>query len=82
MPRLSLSLNMTTSLQSTLFNSPYIIDLFEPPLVADFKNEYYRIGGAASTFDGVFTHARSGNATMVDSDGLLKWGPHNLLMYS
>ena len=63
-------------------SSVYAAAGFEPPLVADFKSEYYRIGGAVSTFDGVFTHDRSGNATMVDSDGLLKWGPHNLLTNS
>jgi hypothetical protein len=28
------------------------------------------------------THTRAGNATMVDSDGVLKWGPHNLLLRS
>jgi hypothetical protein len=28
------------------------------------------------------THTRAGNATMVDSDGVLKWAPHNLLTYS
>ena len=62
--------------------SAYAVAGFEPPLVADFKNDYYRIGGAVSTFDGVFTHDRSGNATMVDSDGFRKWGPHNLLLRS
>ncbi len=63
-------------------SSVYAAAGFEPPLVADFKNEYYRIGGAVSTFDGVFTHDRSGNATMVDSSGNRKWAPHNLLRYS
>ena len=82
----SLSVNAiylgTTAIYSGAVADIYAVAGFEPPLVADFKNEYYRIGGAVSTFDGVFTHDRSGNATMVDSDGLRKWGPHNLLTYS
>jgi hypothetical protein len=82
MPRLSLSLNMTTSLQSTLFNNPYIIDFFAPALVFDFEREYYSTGYTRTTFDAAMTHTRSGNATMVDSDGVLKWAPHNLLLRS
>ncbi|WP_371398926.1 hypothetical protein [Marinovum algicola] len=35
-----------------------------------------------TTFTDLLTHSRSGNATMVDRDGLLKWAPHNLLTYS
>ena len=35
-----------------------------------------------STLSDITTHSRAGNATMVDTDGLLKWGPHNLLTYS
>ena len=62
--------------------SVYAVNGFDPALVFDFVNEYYRTGGVVSTFDAAMTHARSGNATMVDSDGLLKWGPHNLLRYS
>lgn len=34
-----------------------------------------------SFFD-VITHSAASNATMVDSDGLLKWRPHNLLLQS
>jgi len=35
-----------------------------------------------STLSDITTHTRAGNATMVDSDGLLKWSPHNQLTYS
>ena len=52
------------------------------PLVAAFEDEYYRTNGAQTTFSNLITHARAGNATMTDSDGLIKWAPHNLLSYS
>jgi hypothetical protein len=51
-------------------------------LVFDFEQEFYRTSGTTSTFFDSITHARSGNATMVDESGLLKWAPHNLLTYS
>ena len=52
------------------------------PLVAAFDDEYYRSNGSQTTFSDLITHSRTSNATMVDSDGLIKWGPHNLLTYS
>ena len=57
--------------------SSYIINGFDPALVFDFKGNYFRKGSSASTFGASITHAASTNATMVDSDGLLKWRPHN-----
>ena len=62
--------------------SPYIINGFDPALVFDFKGDYYKTGGATTTFSSAITHAATTNATMVDSDGLLKWRPHNLLTHS
>ena len=62
--------------------SAYAVNNFDPDLVFDFKQNYYRTGGTATTLSPAVTHARAGNATMVDSDGLLKWAPHNLLTYS
>jgi len=59
--------------------SSYAVLTYEPPVVADFTTEYYRTGGVDATFDAMFTHARASNATMVDSDGLIKWAPHNYL---
>jgi hypothetical protein len=35
-----------------------------------------------ATLSNTITHSRAGNATMVDSDGLIKWAPHNLVTYS
>jgi hypothetical protein len=52
---------------------------FRPALVMDFGDEYYRANGASQTFSDAITHTRASTATMVDSDGALKWGPHNLL---
>ena len=60
----------------------YAVQGLSPLLVADFATPYYRKAGSTSTFDSTFTHSRAGNATMVDSDGLIKWAPHNLLTYS
>ena len=62
--------------------SAYAILGFEPPLVLDFDENYFRTGGTATDLVSAATHTRAGNATMVDSDGVLKWAPHNLLTYS
>ena len=62
--------------------SVYAVAGFEPDFVLDFEQDYYRTGGSVSTFDDAVTHYREKNATMVDSDGLLKWAPHNLITYS
>ena len=62
--------------------SSYIINGFDPALVFDFKGNYFRKGSSASTFPASITHAATTNATMVDSDGLLKWRPHNLQVHS
>jgi hypothetical protein len=72
------TLNWQTGIADT-----YAVEGFSPPVVADFENEYYRVGGSDSDFDSMFTYT-SGDAlsTMVDSDGLLKWAPHNLITYS
>ena len=51
-------------------------------LFLDFENEVYSVEGTPSTLSSYVTHSRSGNATMTDSDGLIKWAPHNLLTYS
>jgi hypothetical protein len=60
----------------------YSVGGFSPSLVFDFEQEFYRTSGTTSTFSDSITHARSGNAVMVDESGLLKWAPHNLLTYS
>lgn len=61
---------------------PYSVDGFVPPLAFDFVADYYQTDSTATTFDSALTATRAGNATMVDSDGKIKWAPHNLLTYS
>jgi hypothetical protein len=70
---------VTILLSST---SAYAILDFEPDFVLDFKNSVYKTNSTDTTLSSAVTHARAGNATMVDSDGLLKWAPHNLLIRS
>ena len=55
----------------------YAVNGLEPALVFDFKGNYFRKSATDSTFGASITHAATTNATMVDSDGLLKWRPHN-----
>jgi hypothetical protein len=57
--------------------SAYAANGFDPALVFDFKGDYFRKSATTSTFGASITHAATTNATMVDSDGLLKWRPHN-----
>jgi len=78
--QIGLSLSLTAQLR--LSTSAYVVSGFDPALVFDFKSDYYKKGGAATTFSSAITHAASSNATMVDSDGLLKWRPHNLQVHS
>jgi len=59
-----------------------IVDGKHPGLLLDFDDEYYLANGGKKSLDEVLTHSRAGNATMVDSDGLIKWAPHNLLLRS
>ena len=62
--------------------SSYAVNGFDPSLVFDFEQNYYRTGGTDSTLSSSVTHAATSNATMTDSDGNIKWRPHNLLTYS
>jgi hypothetical protein len=78
--QIGLSLSLTAQLR--LSTSAYVVSGFEPALVFDFKNGYYRKGEESTVFASAITHSASTNATMVDSDGLLKWRPHNLLTHS
>jgi hypothetical protein len=64
---------------STSLLSLYAVLGFKPQLVLDFDDEKYFTRSTRSTFADAITHTRAGNATMVDSDGVLKWAPHNLL---
>ena len=62
--------------------SLYGILAFEPSFILDFKASVFNKNDVSSTFGASITHAATTNATMVDSDGLLKWRPHNLAKYS
>ena len=60
----------------------YAVLGIRPELVLDFDDEKYFANSTSTTFSDAITHSASSNATMVDSDGLLKWRPHNLLPWS
>ena len=64
------------------FAGPYIVNGFDPTTVTDFANNYFRSGGTQSTFASMFDYTGASTKTMTDSDGKLKWGPHNLLTVS
>jgi len=49
--------------------SVYAVNNFDPDLVFDFKQNYYRTGGTETTLSSAVTHTRAGNATMTNSDG-------------
>jgi hypothetical protein len=54
----------------------YAANNFAPQLVADFIREKYFVNAVATTFAGMIDYT-GGLSTMVDSDGVLKWSPHN-----
>jgi len=60
----------------------YAIAGFSPKLVFAPTADVYRTGGSASTFAGMIDYTGASNKTMVDSDGVLKWAPHNTVTYS
>jgi hypothetical protein len=78
--QIGLGLSITSQLR--FGTALYAVNSFDPDFVLDFKNSYYRTGGSNTSLSGSVTHARAGHATMVDSDGLIKWAPHNLLIRS
>jgi len=83
MPTISLSVSLRSHLRSSGSSlSSYAVNNFDPSLVFDFEQNYYRTGGTDSTLSSSVTHSATSNATMTDSDGNIKWRPHNLLKYS
>jgi len=56
----------------------YAANGFAPQLVADFIREKYFVNAVATTFAGMIDYT-GGLPTMADSDGVLKWSPHNLV---
>lgn len=86
------SIAKTTDGRGYFLSGPYLFDSlyntttrtypangYEPDLVLDFENNYFRVNGEDTDFESALTHSRTSNATMVDNDGLIKWAPHNLL---
>ena len=84
MPRLSISLDIAANPLSFLYGTTaiYVASGLLPEFIADFSREFYKTNSGIKTFANAITHTRAGNATMVDSDGVLKWGPHNLHAHS
>jgi hypothetical protein len=64
------------------YTAAYAANGFNPALVADFVSGFYAQDGAASTFADLFTYTGASLKTMVDSDGVLKWAPHNFQVKS
>jgi hypothetical protein len=66
------------------YTALYAANGIAPQLVADFASGFYAQDGAASDFETLFaaTTEATSNGTMVDSDGVLKWRPHNLVLNS
>jgi hypothetical protein len=62
--------------------SQYAVGANEPELALNFIDNEYITNNSTSTFASAVTHSMSSNSTMVDSDGYIKWAPHNLLTYS
>jgi len=55
----------------------------QPELILDFASDTYSIDGEATTdFDTALNYTGDSLSTMVDSDGALKWAPHNLALNS
>ena len=75
----SLTRRKRNKLVTILLNgtSEKAILIADPKLAFKFKTNTYTTGGANTTFSSAMTHTAASNATMVDSDGLLKWRPHN-----
>ena len=80
--QIGLGLSITAQLRFGSSLSSYAVNDFDPSLVFDFEQNYYRTGGEDSTLSSSVTHSASSNATMTDSDGNIKWRPHNLVKYS
>lgn len=53
-----------------------------PSNTFDLSQDKYYSGSLATPFEDVLTHVATTNGTMIDSDGTLKWRPHNLSLYS
>jgi hypothetical protein len=71
MPSLTISVSLKSSLRSSTRGDSYGLLGFDPALVFDFKNNYFRKSSTNSTFGASITHARASSATMINSSGTL-----------
>ena len=61
----------------------YVANSILPKTILDMQNERYaKAGTVGDKFSDIVTQTRTSLATMTDSDGLLKWGPHNFQFQS
>ena len=74
--------DLRTGVSTFALGDAYTVDNKNPDLVFDFASDFYRTGGSTSTFDNSLTYTGAGAKTMVDSDGLVKWAPHNIVLNS
>jgi len=49
--------------------------------VSDFVENYFRVDGNTSSFNSALEPTATTNGTMIDSDGSLKWRPHNIVTH-
>lgn len=54
-----------------------VLNTYEPDVVADFENEYYRLDGSDTTFTGLFNFQRASIATYTDANGNLQTAADN-----
>lgn len=79
---IGLGINLRGKLLSSASGGFYAVQYLNPTVTADFVREKYR-GAGANTFDELFDYtSENSTATMVDSDGKMKWAPHNFLKQS
>jgi hypothetical protein len=71
MPKLSISLDITSSPVAALYGSTaaYVAGGYIPNYTADFVNDYYRTGNGTRGFSNTVTHSASGLATMTGGYG-------------
>ena len=74
MTSITTSLSLRSNLRVSGAIAPYTVLGISPHFVADFVEEEYVRNAGGSTFANAITHTRASTATMVDSDGALKWG--------
>jgi len=61
----------------------YIANGFKPDIVLDWaRGKFIGADSSLNAESDFVAHARASGGTVVDSDGLVKWGAHNLALWS